>query len=171
MTASLPRTLFVPFITGGLILAAPLTAPLTARAQESTAQEESAAPEAAAPTTEAEYSAAVVARINAVKMSTLALQQAGAVGTFRTGVQFTIGADGRLVASAVFESSGNILHDNFAMLQIRAAEPFPLFTPDMGDEDRKYSIVIQSMIEAPATPAPEAAPEATPEAAPEPAAE
>ncbi|WP_112311948.1 TonB C-terminal domain-containing protein [Pseudogemmobacter bohemicus] len=176
MTASLTRSLFVPLIASGLIL----VAPLAARAQETNAGEGNAAPEtatiseappAAAPRTEAEYSAAVVAHINAVKMNTLALQQAGAVGTFRTGVQFTIGSDGRLVGSAVLESSGNIQHDNFAMLQIRAVEPFPLFAPDMGDEDRKYSIFIESTVEGPVTPAPEGAPENAPEATSEPQAE
>ncbi|SEC33515.1 energy transducer TonB [Rhodobacter sp. 24-YEA-8] len=136
--------------------------PLAAVAQEPAAPGEAALPEAAsaaeAPATTEDYVAAVIARINSVRLNTATLRDAGITGDFTTRVAFTTGADGRLVSSAVAESSGQPMFDNIAMAQIRSAEPFPLFAPDMGDADRSFSILVTGNIPAqPEAPAEEGA--------------
>ncbi len=140
-----------------LIACALALPPLSAAAQEVAAPEteEGAAvtPEAVtaaeAPANAEDYVAAVVTQIRRVRINTAPLREAGVSGKLSTLVTFTTGADGRLVSSAVSESSGNPVYDNIAMATIRSAEPFPLFAPDMGAADRSFSINIATVIEEP----------------------
>ena len=153
MTA-LPSAARLPALLAACALA---VLPLTATAQDSTppeAQTSDPAPaaseEAAAPPTNAEeYTAEVIRQITGTRIAREPLIAAGLEGEFRSTVSFTIGADGRLAGSQVAESSGSPFYDSAALGVLRAAEPFPAFTADMGSEDRKYSITIATELSAP----------------------
>lgn len=164
MTASLSRVPLAALLATGLLLAAPCAtlaqeaeseSPATtpdAPAEATAEASPEAAPEAA-PATAEDYVAAVIARINSTRLNVGALRDAGMSGKFSTRVLFTTGSDGRLVGSKISQSSGSPIFDNVAMAQIRASEPFPIFAPDMGDEDRTFTIDIATDLGEPA-PAP-----------------